>query len=159
MDLLNTAVIHLDRQGVKVILDRCSTPLHDDGHHSSCTDAVAKAESAVSRLVSRKYGRAFQGYLDRLFAMLGFMGSMAIGPSGPHAHFLKHSVDALTIRGIETSGWASDFEGETCTRSRARRMGAIVGIIRGISNLEEELHHSFFAYVMLSTRAFVSMGE
>lgn len=158
MDLLNAAVFQFERQGVDVILDRCSSPL-DNPPHSSCPDAAAAAEVAMSRLIPLSTRRsALQGYLDRLFAMLGFIGSVATGPSGPHAHFLQHSVDALTIRSVRQSGGHGGGNRGACSKSLRVSAGAVLSIARGISNLEEELHHSFFVYFMLSTAAFVSIG-
>lgn len=158
MDLLNAAVYQLERQGMSVILDRCSSPL-DKNLQPSCPDAAAAAEIAASRLIPRTVRRgALQGYLDRLFAMLGFIGSVATGPSGPHAHFLQHSVDALTIRSVGQGGRRRDGGKGVCAKSLRVGTGAVLSIARGISNLEEELHHSFFVYVMLSTQAFVSIG-
>lgn len=158
MDLLNAAVFHLDRQGVGVILDRCSGAAEVDP--LTCRDAVATAELAVSRFIpSTKRPSATQGYFYRLFSMFGFMGSVAMGPNGPHSHFLQHSVDALTIRGLGRSEQGLvDNGGGGCSLFPLGGTGSILSIIRGISNLEEELHHSFFAYLMLSTRSFVSIG-
>lgn len=158
MDLLNTAVHQLERQGVSVVLDRCSSPL-DETRHASCADAAAAAELAVSSLIPRSTRRsALRGYVDRLFTMLGFMGSVAMGPSGPHAHFLRHSIDALTIRSVDQGGRGGTDKG-ACSKSLRGGTGALLSLVRNISNLEEELHHSFFAYIMLSTKAFVSIGK
>lgn len=160
MDLLNAAVIHHERRGVGVRLDTCSASLK--GEPFACPDAVGQAARAIERhLPGRAKDNAAQGYFDRLFTMLGFMGSAAMGPSGPHAHFLRHSVDALTIRGLGAAG-----RNPSRTDNRAAASGsatsstaAVLSIVRGVSNLEEELHHSFFSYLMLSTTAFVSIGK
>lgn len=158
MDLLNAAVFHHERQGLGVLLDMCSAPL--SGEPFACTDVVGQAAGAVRRhLPNNAKGGAFQRYLDRLFAMLGFMGSVAMGPSGPHAHFLRHSVDALTVRGLGGVGREPDSTGQRrASGSVAHSTAAVLNIVRGVSNLEEELHHSFFSYLMLSTKAFVSIG-
>ncbi|CAM9185558.1 unnamed protein product [Ectocarpus sp. 13 AM-2016] len=158
MDLLNVAVIHHERQGVGIRLDTCSAPLHGD--QLACLDAVGQAAAAVDRHVPNK-SDAVQGYFDRLFGMLGFMGSAVMGPSGPHAHFLRHSVDALTIRGLGRTGGEPAGTGKRAVSSGSgvSTTAAVVSIIRGVSNLEEELHHSFFSYIMLSKAAFVSIGE
>lgn len=157
MDLLNAAVFHHERQGLGVLLDTCSVPL--GGEPFVCADAASRAANVVQGLLpdSAKSGTV-QRYVDRLFSMLGFMGSVAMGPSGPHAHFLKHSVDALTIRGLGAAG--PDPKGTTrpSSASNVPTTAAVLNLVRGVSNLEEELHHSFFSYLMLSTTAFVSIG-
>lgn len=160
MDLLNAAVFHHERQGVGVRLDTCTAPLN--GESLVCPDAAGQAARAIKRhLPQAAKSSAVLGYFDRLFGMLGFMGSAAMGPNGAHAHFLRHSVDSLTIRG---HGAARRNSSGTDKRAAApssagSSTAAVISIIRGVSNLEEELHHSFFSYLMLSTKAFVSIGE
>lgn len=158
MDLLNAAVFHLERQGVGVLLDTCSASL--DGAPFSCQDATAQLSRVFERHLPRGPRRAtVKQYLDRLFSMLGFMGSAAMGPSGPHAHFLRHSVDALTIRGLGKADRDSNSEGQgPVSETAVRSTAAVLSIVRAVSNLEEELHHSFFSYLMLSKKAFVSIG-
>lgn len=158
MDLLNAAVFHHERQGLRVLLDTCSGP-QDDGPFD-CPDAAARAARACRRrLPPSAKGGAAQRYLDRLFSMLGFMGSATIGPSGPHAHLLRHSVDALTIRSRVGVKREANGKGQrVASGSGVRSTAAVLSIVRGVSNLEEELHHSFFSYLMLSTTSFVSIG-
>lgn len=159
MDLLNAAVFHHERQGLGVKLDTCSTPLN--GEPFTCQDAIGHAAKAAElHLPPSAKTSAVQGYLDRLFAMLGFMGSAVIGPNGAHAHFLRHSVDALTIRGLGKTkrGPSSTGQRATASGTATGSTAAVLSILRGFSNLEEELHHSFFSYLMLSTKAFVSIG-
>lgn len=158
MDLLNAAVFHHERQGLRVLLDTCSAPL--DGEPFTCDDPAGQGADAVKRLLppSATGGRV-QQYLDRLFAMLGFMGSVAMGPSGPHAHFLRHSIDSLTVRSLGAAGRAPTGNGQRAgVGSTVSSTAAVLNMVRGVSNLEEELHHSFFCYLMLSTKAFVSIG-
>lgn len=160
MDLLNAAVIHHERQGVGVRLDTCSASLK--GEPFACPDAAGQAARVIERHLSdSENNSAVQRYFDRLFTMLGFMGSAAMGPSGPHAHFLRHSVDALTIRGLGAAGRNPSSTGKraAASGSAASSTAAVLSIVRGVSNLEEELHHSFFSYLMLSTTAFVSIGK
>lgn len=161
MDLLNAAVFHHERQGLGVLLDTCSGP-QDDGPFApfACPDAAARAARACRRrLPHSAKGDAAQRYLDRLFSMLGFMGSATIGPSGPHAHLLRHSVDALTIRSLVGDKREANSKGQrTTSGSGVSSTAAVLSIVRGVSNLEEELHHSFFRYLMLSTSSFVSIG-
>lgn len=159
MDLLNAAVFHHERQGLGVFLDTCSSPQGDGPF--ACPDAAGRAARACRRRFPHSAkGDAAQRYLDRLFYMLGFMGSATMGPSGPHAHLLRHSVDALTIRS-RVGATRRDAVGKgqrTTSGSGVRSTAAVLSIVRGVSNLEEELHHSFFSYLMLSTSSFVSIG-
>ncbi|CAM9679440.1 unnamed protein product, partial [Discosporangium mesarthrocarpum] len=154
MDLLNTAVHHLGRHGAAISLDTCSVPLHRS--NSSCPDAFAKAGRVVLDAVSRRgVGGFMDKYLRHLFSMLGFVGSLAVGPSGPHAHFLRHSVDAITIVGLG----AQEKQLKRPAVHARDVLSAVLNLVRSISNTEEELHHSFFCYIMLSTKTFVSIGE
>ncbi len=161
MDLLNTAVLHHERQGVDVRLDTCIAPI--SGESFACPDAAGHAARAINRhLPHAARNSAVLGYLDRLFAMLGFMGSAAMGPNGPHAHFLRHSVDSLTIRSLGAARRNTSGTGQRASAPASAAVSttaAVLSIVRGVSNLEEELHHSFFSYLMLSTTAFVSIGE
>lgn len=151
MDHLNVAVHHHQRQGITVLLDMCTMPL--DGPPFRCEDVVGRTGKILGRLT--RGNNAIQRYLERLFGMLGFMGSVAMGPSGPHAHFMRHSIDALTIRCLGTT----EERTKRATGSMMKSTSAVLNIVRSISNLEEELHHSVFSYMMLSTKAFVSIGE
>lgn len=160
MDLLNSAVYHHERQGIRVMLDTCTARL--DRGVLGCSGAPGKVAQAAKDFFGRfATGRALPRYLDRLIAMLGFMGSVAMGPSGPHAHFLRHSVDALTIKGLaeEERSRQDSTSQPTVSEVAVHSTTAVLNIVRGISNLEEELHHSFFSYLMMSTTAFVSIGE
>jgi len=161
MDLLNAAVLHHERQGVGVRLDTCTAPLN--GESLACPDAAGQAARAIKRhLPHAARSSAVLGYFDRLFAMLGFMGSAAMGPNGSHAHFLRHSVDALTIRGLGAARRNASGTGQRAAAPASAAVSttaAVLSIVRGVSNLEEELHHSFFSYLMLSKTAFVSIGK
>lgn len=162
MDFLNLAVLHHEHQGLGVFLDTCSkAPEFLDGGSFVCPDAAGRAANAVRHHLPRSAkGGAIEGYLDRLFSMLGFMGSVAMGPSGPHAHFLRHSIDAFTIRALRGAERDQKDTGSAASGADIRTTtAAVLSIVRGVSNLEEELHHSFFSYIMLSTKAFVSIGK
>lgn len=153
MDMITSSTHHFEAQQVDVALDGLIDDLPEE--NLAFPHARALAISAVSQLRAPDVVRgAMIDYFERLLGMLSFMGSVAIGPSGPHAHFLQHSVDAITIR-----GHGQNQPMETCSELPISTTAAILSITRGISNLEEELHHSFFAYAMLSTKAFVSIGD
>lgn len=153
MDMITASTHHFEAQQIEVILDGLTRD--PPGETLAFPPARALVISAVSRLRVPDVARgAMINYFERLLGMLSFMGSIVIGPSGPHAHFLQHSVDAITIRGR-----GQNQPMETCSELPIRTTAAVLSITRGISNLEEELHHSFFAYVMLSTKAFVSVGD
>ena len=159
MDHLNAVVYHNERQGIAVMLDMCSALLN--GSPFMCEDATGRGARILGGLLPPSFrGGVVQQYLDRLFGMLGFMSSVALGPSGAHAHFLRHSIDALTIRGLGAAGKGTmHADRRQTTGSMIPSTIAMLNMVRGISNLEEELHHSVFSYMMLSTKAFVSIGE
>ncbi|RHY07033.1 hypothetical protein DYB25_000613 [Aphanomyces astaci] len=91
------------------------------------------------------------GYLTRLFTMLRFMKTLATGPSGPHANFIHYNIDAITVAALHSKA-SSSFQ-------LSNWMRAIATVVRGVSNLEEKFHQSFYFYLLPSTRTFVSIGE
>jgi hypothetical protein len=115
-----------------------------------CNDFAARAMRWISTPPKQlPHSRRLLQYLTDLLGFVGSAGSLAMGPSGPHAHFLRHSIDAVTITALPT---------EQGTSQEALGSAALT-ILRAISNMEEDLHHSIFYYYLMYFRSFVSLGE
>ncbi len=87
-----------------------------------------------------------KNYLHRLQSL--FMGAitMAFGPTGPHAQFLRYSIDAVTIHGsvLETESGARNWK-----LTKQNLVNSVASCIRTLSGLEEDLHHSIFYYYLM----------
>ncbi|KAL5467418.1 hypothetical protein EMCRGX_G031638 [Ephydatia muelleri] len=92
-------------------------------------------------------------YRQSLIGMLLFGARLAPGlPTGNHALFLRHRIDAVTIRGVGNS------QQGTKTQNMIRLGRAMEGIIRSFNNLLETLHHSLYFYLLPSSWSFVSIA-
>lgn len=77
----------------------------------------------------------------------------------PHASFLDHGIDAITVEKNIT--WKNNrFNKDTIISEPMIKFGTnLVDTFRAMSNLNERLHHSVFLYIMPSANLFVSNGE
>lgn len=88
-------------------------------------------------------------YQQSLKGMLLFGAHLTPGlPTGNHALFLRHRIDAITIRGI----------GNAQEEIIVKLGRAMEGIIRSFNNLLETLHHSMYFYLLPSLGKFVSIA-
>eukprot|EP00586_Coscinodiscus_wailesii_P009722 CAMPEP_0172508280 /NCGR_PEP_ID=MMETSP1066-20121228/210770_1 /TAXON_ID=671091 /ORGANISM="Coscinodiscus wailesii, Strain CCMP2513" /LENGTH=415 /DNA_ID=CAMNT_0013286197 /DNA_START=62 /DNA_END=1306 /DNA_ORIENTATION=- len=86
-------------------------------------------------------------YVDDLLGMVGFMGSMVLGARPPHSPFLEVGIDSFSVQARLPSSDMTVMH------------VSLEHFMRGLSNLEERLHHSVVQYLLLSTKKFVSNGE
>lgn len=85
---------------------------------------------------------------DRLRTMLRGMVNQGLGhATGPHSSFIPYHIDAITLR---VAG-----EGRHDELSLGR---TVESLMRSLNNLLEHFHQSFFFYVLLAPRRFVSVG-
>jgi hypothetical protein len=71
-------------------------------------------------------------------------------PTGRHADFRKYGTHALTLRGLGVSDSKQNME----------NIGsALIGTIRCLNNLIEQLHHSYFQYFMINSHQFMGFDE
>lgn len=97
------------------------------------------------------HGMASQGdsYTDRLTTIAKGVLSQAAGhATGPHSAFMPYHIDAITLKTVG-DGWHDEMSLGKVTES----------LMRSINNLLEHLHQSFFFYILLSTKRFVSIGS
>ena len=87
-------------------------------------------------------------YEKRLETMLRGMVRQGLGyGSGIHSCFIPYHIDAITLQTIG-HGWQDEMAlGRT-----------VEGFTRSLNNLLEHLHQSFFFYLLMETRRFVSIG-
>ncbi|KAF1808495.1 Glycosylphosphatidylinositol:protein transamidase complex, GAA1 component [Eremomyces bilateralis CBS 781.70] len=87
-------------------------------------------------------------YKDRLSTMLRGMVRQGLGhASGPHSAFMPYHVDAITFQTVG-DGWHDEMSlGRT-----------LESMFRSLNNLLEHLHQSFFFYLLMAPKRFVSIG-
>jgi glycosylphosphatidylinositol transamidase len=87
-------------------------------------------------------------YEDRLRTMLRGMVNQGLGhATGPHSSFIPYHIDAITL---QVSGVGHHDE---------VTMGRILeSLFRSLNNLLEHFHQSFFFYLLLAPKKFVSIG-
>ncbi|GLE01046.1 hypothetical protein PINS_up009859 [Pythium insidiosum] len=150
LDLVNTAVSHCRSFGVPVVLDRCETMTA-----AACPPAATFAGAALDRVLFRPLQALLpsaDAYLANLKGMLRFMTTLATGPSGPHASFIRYNIDAITFSLVRSPQRHDALSTEDVLRS-------LELLLRSLSNIEEKLHQSFFLYVLPNADTFVSVGE
>ncbi len=87
-------------------------------------------------------------YQERLQTMLRGMMQQGLGhASGPHSSFIPYHVDAVTLQPFG-DGWEDEMA-----------MGRVIeSTFRSLNNILEHLHQSFFFYLLIESRRFVSIG-
>lgn len=87
-------------------------------------------------------------YKERMKTMLHGMLVQGLGhASGPHSSFIPYHVDAITLQTVG-DGWHDEIS-----------LGRLVeSTFRSLNNLLEHLHQSFFFYLLMNARRFVSIG-
>lgn len=87
-------------------------------------------------------------YADRLRTMLRGMVNQGLGhASGPHSSFIPYHIDAITLQ-----AYGEGHHDET-TLGRT-----VESLFRSLNNLLEHFHQSFFFYLLMASRRFVSIG-
>ncbi|TGZ85212.1 Glycosylphosphatidylinositol:protein transamidase, GAA1 component [Ascodesmis nigricans] len=88
------------------------------------------------------------GYSSRLHTMLRGMVNQGLGhATGPHSSFIPYHIDAITLQ-VSGHGYHDEVS-----------MGRLLeSLFRSLNNLLEHFHQSFFFYLLLGARRFVSIG-
>ncbi|KAL1956212.1 hypothetical protein VTO42DRAFT_7559 [Malbranchea cinnamomea] len=111
--------------------------------------AVAISTGQMGIPVSlQKMFKQNDSYKNRLETILRGMVRQGLGyAAGVHSSFIPYHVDAITLQTVGR-GWQDEMAlGRT-----------IEGLVRSLNNLLEHLHQSFFFYLLMETRRFVSIG-
>jgi glycosylphosphatidylinositol transamidase len=108
---------------------------------------IASGQMGISCTIQRMWSHS-DTYQDRLQTMLRGMISQGLGhASGPHSAFIPYHVDAITLQTVG-DGWHDEMSlGRT-----------VESLFRSLNNLLEHLHQSFFFYLLLQSKRFVSIG-
>lgn len=108
---------------------------------------IAGNQMGVRTSLQELHGHT-DSYEDRLRTMLRGMVNQGLGhATGPHSVFIPYHIDAITL---QVSGFGNHDE---------VTMGRIVeSLFRSLNNLLEHFHQSFFFYLLLGSKKFVSIG-
>ncbi len=108
---------------------------------------IASGQMGIGCVIQRMWDHK-DSYKERLETMLRGMLSQGIGhATGPHSSFIPYHVDAVTLVTVG-NGWHDEMSlGKT-----------IESLFRSLNNLLEHLHQSFFFYLLLQDKRFVSIG-
>jgi len=109
--------------------------------------SIASGRIGISCVIQRMFNRG-DNYLDRLETIYRGMLSQGLGhASGPHSSFIPYHIDAITLQTVG-DGWHDEMD-----------LGRVVeSTFRSLNNLLEHLHQSFFFYLLIGSRRFVSIG-
>lgn len=108
-----------------------------------------------------------RGYIRDMLNLLAFMKTSIVGPFPPHANFLERGIDSLTIqvdflpddKDHSSSSSSSIKNKNDTTYTVSLLIVDIEKMIRAISSLYEQLHHSHTQYLMSSPTKFTSHTE
>jgi glycosylphosphatidylinositol transamidase len=108
---------------------------------------VASGQMGIECTLQRMWDHSDR-YADRLMTLGRGMLNQALGhATGPHSGFMRYHVDAVTLQTVG-DGWHDEMSlGRT-----------VEGVFRSLNNLLEHLHQSFFFYLLMQSRRFVSIG-
>lgn len=108
---------------------------------------IAQGQMGIDCVIQRMFDYD-DTYKSRLTTMLRGMLSQGLGhATGPHSSFIPYHVDAITLSTIG-DGWHDEM-----TLGRT-----VESLFRSLNNLLEHLHQSFFFYLLLQGKRFVSIG-
>ncbi|KAJ4348300.1 Glycosyl phosphatidyl inositol protein transamidase complex subunit [Didymosphaeria variabile] len=108
---------------------------------------IASGQMGIGCTLQRMWHHG-NSYPERLQTMLRGMLSQGLGhATGPHSAFIPYHVDAITLVTVG-DGWHDEMGlGRT-----------VESLFRSLNNLLEHLHQSFFFYLLLEAKRFVSIG-
>lgn len=108
---------------------------------------IASGQMGIGCTLQRMWHHG-NSYQERLQTMLRGMLSQGLGhATGPHSAFIPYHVDAITLVTVG-DGWHDEMGlGRT-----------VESLFRSLNNLLEHFHQSFFFYLLLEAKRFVSIG-
>lgn len=108
---------------------------------------IASGQLGIGCVIQRMWNHG-DSYQERLQTMLRGMLSQGLGhATGPHSSFIPYHVDAVTLVTVG-NGWHDEMSlGKT-----------VESLFRSLNNLLEHFHQSFFFYLLLQDKRFVSIG-
>ncbi|KAF2728263.1 Glycosylphosphatidylinositol:protein transamidase, GAA1 component [Polyplosphaeria fusca] len=108
---------------------------------------IANGQMGIACTLQRMW-KHDDSYQDRMQTVFRGMISQGLGhATGPHSSFIPYHVDALTLQTVG-DGWHDEMSlGRT-----------VESLFRSLNNLLEHLHQSFFFYLLMGEKRFVSIG-
>lgn len=108
---------------------------------------ISSVHIGVTCTIQRMWAHS-DSYMDRLKTVFNSIMSQGTGhATGPHSSFIPYHVDAITLQTVG-EGWHDEMT-----------LGRVLeSSFRSINNLLEHLHQSFFFYMLLEAKRFVSIG-
>lgn len=109
--------------------------------------SIASGRIGIDCAIQRMWHHG-DSYAERLETIFRGMLSQGLGhASGPHSSFIPYHVDAVTLQTVG-DGWHDEMD-----------LGRVVeSSFRSLNNLLEHLHQSFFFYLLIGSKRFVSIG-
>ncbi|CAI6339045.1 unnamed protein product [Periconia digitata] len=108
---------------------------------------IAGGQMGIASTLQRMWSHS-DSYRDRLQTIFRSMVSQGLGhATGPHSAFIPYHVDAITLKTVGDGYHDEMGLGRT-----------VESIFRSLNNLLEHLHQSFFFYLLLEAKRFVSIG-
>ncbi|KAL5113615.1 Glycosyl phosphatidyl inositol protein transamidase complex subunit [Pleosporales sp. CAS-2024a] len=108
---------------------------------------IAGGQMGIDSCIQGMFGQE-DNYKQRLTTMARGMMSQGLGhATGPHSSFIPYHIDAITLVTVG-DGWHDEISlGRT-----------VESLFRSLNNLLEHLHQSFFFYLLMHPKRFVSIG-
>jgi glycosylphosphatidylinositol transamidase len=109
--------------------------------------SIASGQMGIGANIQRMWSHDDK-YEDRLRTIFRSMVNQGVGlGTGPHSSFIPYHVDAITLQAVG-EGWQDEMAfGRT-----------IESLFRSLNNLLEHFHQSFFFYLLMHPKRFVSIG-
>jgi len=130
------------------VATRSSVPLRLAGDGPPPRRRGAAAEAGLSAALGRRAAAAWR--------LAEVVGALAWGDGdGEHAEALRRGIDALSLAAV-----ADDDEAAAgAALSDGRLLALLEGVVRALSNLSEALHHSHYAYLLLTPSTFIALAR
>ena len=119
---------------------------------------------------SFQFAPPLESYLRKFLGLLSFSWSVVSGPTGLHGQFLLRNIESVTLEALpcedggDSSYASGSGSGSGCSSppNKSQAVKSSVVVINMVldnlvlqSRLHEELHHSLFYYLLMSSDTFV----
>eukprot|EP01036_Dinobryon_divergens_P030977 gene30977-40305_t len=94
-------------------------------------------------------------YKEQFCGMMTHLWLLGQGPTGLHGQFLLRNIDSISLKPVRIRNFSQGGGGITLEKLSE----VVMSFVYVSSNLHEELHHSYFFYVMLGSGHFMGITE
>lgn len=130
------------------VATRSSVPLRLAGDGPPRRRRGAAAEAGMAAALGRRAAAAWR--------LAEVVGALAWGDGdGEHAEALRRGIDALSLAAVDDD----DEAAAGAALSDGRLLALLEGLVRALSNLSEALHHSHYAYLLLTPSTFIALAR